>query len=595
MELEYPLKVKDTSPTLRDEIEGIPPSNNMKVFFHYPNGNRVEIGDVKNKASTIINSVKPELTAISLASGLTVGAKNEYLSSILSPEEAVNLEWGKSFLIISPTGTGKTNGLETISETAAKEIQVIYLTNRIACKIQIQKDLLSHRGFKNIPSELIDQIDLGDNLKVMTYQSFAKQHFKFERKQILLILDECHCLVEDSTFSTYPEQTLAFIRRNLDYTKRIYVTATPDDVLETICRIEALTNNKLTPITMDTKFQHLINIAERASTRIQHIYQMQENWDYLSFKVYNLAEKEKLIEYIKNAGENGRKSVLFINDIEQGKSLQEELPDCQHIYSDEDKRSELSQIAMNERFDSNTLITTKVAENGLSLHDEKLSIIVAESWDLVTLQQVIGRVRINRRNPRNIEVLIPDYSLSDLGVIKGKIYHQLVEARKAVKNPELHMEYFNGKTPYTYYSTMAHKVMINEIGLHTIEKQAAFIQQLMEEEMQNKHAFVRRVLALYHKEPEVPDTMLLDYSAVAECKDRIQTAWAIYKASIKDENALKQLKEALKSACNETRAYGKELKSNIQIDTVNDILSFADIKERVMPERRVFDIVESEA
>ena len=55
-------------------------------------------------------------------------------------------------------------------------------------------------------------------------------------------------------------------------------------------------------------------------------------------------------------------------------------------------------------------------------------------------------------------------------------------------------------------------------------------------------------------------------------------------------DALATLKADLKAACNETGAYPKELKSNIQVDTVNDILRFAGICEKVLPESKVYKI-----
>jgi hypothetical protein len=44
------------------------------------------------------------------------------------------------------------------------------------------------------------------------------------------------------------------------------------------------------------------------------------------------------------------------------------------------------------------------------------------------------------------------------------------------------------------------------------------------------------------------------------------------------------------SACNETGAYGKELKSNIQINTINKILKFADIQDSLNPGETIFSI-----
>ena len=67
------------------------------------------------------------------------------------------------------------------------------------------------------------------------------------------------------------------------------------------------------------------------------------------------------------------------------------------------------------KFSDRNLITTKVAENGVSLHDDELNLIVVETLDPITLKQVIGRARVNRKNPREITVLIPDYSMTDIG------------------------------------------------------------------------------------------------------------------------------------------------------------------------------------
>ena len=88
------------------------------------------------------------------------------------------------------------------------------------------------------------------------------------------------------------------------------------------------------------------------------------------------------------------------------------------------------------------------------------------------------------------------------------------------------------------------------------------------------------------------EELFLDYDITKACQQRIVSAWGKYKSSNCDPDALKALKEELKAACNETGAYPKELKSNIQIDTVNDILLFAGIHEIVSPEIRRFEITD---
>lgn len=535
------------------------------------------------------NINNPLLSALSLVTDYELGESDEYLVSIINGKDVDKLEYGESVCIFSPTGSGKTNAIVQIAYTLEKQGKIIFLTNRCACKIQLIKDFLKKYGIKEIPEELTDKLKLTENIEIMTYQDFAKKRHRYHRKKFLLICDECHCFAEDSTFSVYPQQMINFLKINLDNTKRIYLTATPDDVLPIIWDVEALSDKKLYPLTKDNFRDFFRNTPVADSTRIRHTYIMKSDWNYLTFKAYAPDKKENLIEYINKSCSNGQKALVFINDIASGSELKEQLANCQHIYSDEDKKAELHEIAINEKFMPETLITTKVAENGLSLHDEKLLLIVAETYDTITLQQIIGRARVNRRNPREITVLIPDYSLSNLGSIEGKLYMQLKEFQKAVENPDFAMQYLPQPNPYVYYDAILKKPVVNYIGYQQLQKQIDFIHSLKKSEQEEPHAFIRKVLSIYGKNTDSIDEMFIDYDTTKDCKQRILSAWEIFKSSDKDAEALKELKKSLKEACNETSAYSKELKSNIQIDTINEILRFAGINKRILPERRIFD------
>lgn len=535
------------------------------------------------------NINNPLFSALSLVTGYELGESDEYLVSIINGKDVDKLEYGESVCIFSPTGSVKTNAIVQIAYTLEKQGKIIFLTNRCACKIQLIKDFLKKYGIKEIPEELTDKLKLTENIEIMTYQDFVKKRHRYHRKKFLLICDECHCFAEDSTFSVYPQQMINFLKSNLDNTKRIYLTATPDDVLPIIWDVEALSDKKLYPLTKDNFRDFLRNTPVADSTRIRHTYIMKSDWNYLTFKAYAPDKKENLIEYINKSCSNGQKALVFINDIASGSELKEQLANCQHIYSDEDKKAELHEIAINEKFMPETLITTKVAENGLSLHDEKLLLIVAETYDTITLQQIIGRARVNRRNPREITVLIPDYSLSNLGSIEGKLYMQLKEFQKAVENPDFAMQYLPQPNPYVYYDAILKKPVVNYIGYQQLQKQIDFIHSLKKSEQEEPHAFIRKVLSIYGKNTDSIDEMFIDYDTTKDCKQRILSAWEIFKSSDKDAEALKELKKSLKEACNETSAYSKELKSNIQIDTINEILRFAGINKRILPERRIFD------
>jgi len=560
----------------------------MKNLIIYPVG--MNLDDALASSGELTEHLNnPELSALSLITGYKLGESDEYLISIINGKDVDMLEYGESICIFSPTGSGKTNAVIQIVFALAKQEKIIILTNRRACKIQLIKDFLRKCGLKEIPEELTDKLRISENIGVMTYQDFVKKRHRYHDKKLLLVCDECHCFAEDSTFSVYPQQMINFLKSNLDDTKRIYLTATPDDFLPMIWDIEALSDTKLYPLTKDNFRDFLRNTPVADSTRIRHTYIMKSDWRYLNFRAYAPDKKEDLIEYINKSCSDGQKALVFINDIAGGSDLKEQLGNCQHIYSDEDKKAELHDIAVNEKFESETLITTKVAENGLSIHDEKLSVIVAETYDLISLQQIIGRARVNRRNPREITVLIPDYSLSNLGSIEGRLYMQLKEFQKAVENPDFAMQYLPQPNPYIYYDAILKKPVVNYIGYQQLQNQIDFIQSLKVSEQEEPHAFVHKVLEIYGKHTDNIEEIFIDYDTTKECRQRILLAWEVFKESARDAESLKELKKSLKEACNETSAYPKELKSNIQIDTINDILAFAGIKERILPERKIFD------
>ncbi|MDD6097369.1 MAG: hypothetical protein PUB66_01355, partial [Oscillospiraceae bacterium] len=256
-----------------------------------------------------------------------------------------------------------------------------------------------------------------------------------------------------------------------------------------------------------------------------------------------------------------------------------------------DKKDEIMQLALEYSFRSDALIATKVAENGFSLHDEKLNLIVAETWDLITLQQVIGRARVSRKNPRKIEVLIPDYSLSELNQIEWMIRSQLKKFEEALSNPDIALQYNPTPNPYVYYSAVHKKPVVNEIGYKTLKKQLAYIASLKAEEAESPHAFLRKVLSLYEKEPVITDEMYINYDQINDFKCRAKAAWDKYKSSQNNEKDLNILKNELKSACNETKILDKELTTNIQISKVNDILKLAGINEAVATECRIFNVI----
>lgn len=541
--------------------------------------------------SAIENTPSPDVAAMFAAAGLSLGETNEYVSKILSVNDVQDLNPGESIIVISPTGSGKSEAIERIIQHLLAKKKVVFLTNRTINVIQVLKDFRSKLELDYIPDDALTEVCLNKNLEVMTYQKFIRYSKEYNDKELLLVLDECHSITEDSVFSLYGHKFLQYLHNNLDKTTRIYITATPYDVINIIWKLELLSKGTLSGITKHTSLNQIAHNRENLDTRIKRIYMMKPNWDYIEFKTYSPRDTEKLQNYINEFIDKENKVFIFVNDKDKGRKLQEKFDSSQHVYSSEDKAEEITRIALEAKFSPDTLIATKVAENGFSLHDDKLNLIVAETWDPVTLQQVIGRARVNRKKPRKIIVLIPDYSLADLNTIEWQVRNQLKKFQDAIDNPDAALEYQPNPNPYVYYSAIHKKPVVNELGYNTLKNQIYYLEDLKAEEEQTPHAFLRRVLSFYGKDATVTDEMYIDYDSRVEFNSRISDAWETFKAGQRGEDDLSILKEALKKTCNETHVYGKELKTNIQTSTVNDILKFAGINESISHERKTFDVI----
>lgn len=569
----------------------------MKVITSEPEGvyimpadSKYTIPELKERMITVVEEQQyAVLRFLSLVSDFKVGDEKQYIGQVIDLNKIPNL--GESMIIAAPTGSGKTKAIINIIKNA--NVPVVYLINRVAPLWQFKKDFIKATTSIDVPMETIDIASMGENITVLTYQKFAEIAYQYKGKECMIILDEVHCLLEDATFSIYPEKFIRYLKSNLNNTSRIYLTATPDAVSPGIAYVECTSeaDKALSIMTWDTEVKSVRYSYAYYDTRVKMVYSVKTNWDYIDFKLYSPDDTKELTDYIKTANDNGIKSLIYINDINKGKALQEALGNTQHVYSDDDKRKDIAEIAKNEKFTDKNLITTKVAENGISLHDDELNLIVVETLDLITLQQVIGRARVNRKKPRKITVLIPDYSYTDIGNAIASISVQLKKAKEATENPDNALEYADEYPALVYYDSKAKKPVVNAMAIKSLEYQLNFLKELRAEK-ETVHAFAQKVLETYDKSTVITDDMFLSYDRITDFKSKVSSAFDEYMNSEKNAEALDKLKTALKDACNSTKIYndGKTISSNIQISTVNDILKSAGIEFEVKPKIEIYGV-----
>jgi len=525
------------------------------------------------KVSEEINDSR--LTNIAFTTKYTIGNKNEYISSELDINKVKNLASGKSLLILSATGSGKTNAIAEICKMNVKHGKVMVLVNRSSCETQLIKDLLIK--FDKLKDPKLDvsgiaheALKIHPNLTVMTYQKFAYCRSLYEKKDYLFILDEVHALSEDSTYSNHCMRNVDFFIRNRKYTKRIYVTATPEYILPIICAIESCSDN--CPFLSEEPSIHDLS---KWRSNIEHLYIIPGNWDYLNFHYYDPNSIEKMCKYIaKEINKYKEKALIFINDINRGKKIKELLENnnckCQHLYSDPELKNELNEIAITEKLkdEIDIVIVTKVAENGISIHDLNLKYIVIESYDPIVIQQVIGRARVNKLNPKSIEAFIPDYTKSNFGSILFDLSNQIDDYECAVGNSEWTLEN-KPENPYVYFDSIQNKVLSNKLALYTLNRQYKEIEYLKDKCDVESHVFVKKILVLYKKENSFDESMSISYDAFVKCHELLVAACENFANSKQEDDDLNVLKNDCKDALN-TNGFKEKISSdNPQLKTLN--------------------------
>jgi hypothetical protein len=420
------------------------------------------------------------------------------------------------------------------------------------------------------------------NITVTTYQALAqREQIPIFRRGTVLILDECHYLFSDSTFSAIPMRIEAILRANLENTKRAYASATMENVVSELDVIEQFDNNNTHPPDRSLSF----------NTRIQHMYIMEGSWTHLNFRYYVYSDIDKLSEFLNDAANNGNKSAIFVRSKERGNTLKEKLIDSQFVYSSEEECEEPTDIALTEQFSCSNLVATKVLENGVSITDNDIGIVVIEEIDPISFMQFLGRVRIKRNTPRHLTVLIPDYKRSELMILARQCYDKLRTIKRVMQDPETCMQFYERYKPYVYYSENGPEA--NTLAYKEFMTLKSHINSLLDEEEQSPHAHIHFILKMLNLPQDISDSQFLAYDDIAAFKSGVRAAYEKFTASPELKADRDQLAKDLIEVVSRTRYYKKKVTgSQLQLDKINDILAQADIQANIISLGEAFKVVE---
>lgn len=294
-------------------------------------------------------------------------------------------------LINAPTGSGKTTFVtnDLARKVLDKGLYVLLLSNRSALELQQKYELIRKTDIPQPGAETLSNMQLFGHIILLTYQSVLSNLAELKKYPIgVVVFDEAHFFCSDSTFNAWTEQILTNLIITFWDCKRIYMTATPDDVKPIIAYEEACLFNT---IHNQGDPRYLYALGKEYSIRE---YYMPADYSYARLHFFH--QEESIINLIsKDNTEN--KWLIFTESKEKGRLMQRKIgKDATFIDSSIRNRDYRTFVdfARREMSEKRVLISTSVLDNGVNFNDLALKNIVIDSSDPVQLKQMLGRKRI---------------------------------------------------------------------------------------------------------------------------------------------------------------------------------------------------------
>lgn len=519
-----------------------------------------------------------------------IGNATHYLSDLFGQAELNHLKLGYSAIISTEVGTGKSTAILKIAAAMPGHENIYILSNRKYCLIQLKREYLKMIGMST--SNWNDDAVLGydtENVTFMTCQKLARKGpcYKFPSES-MIVLDEIHYLLNDAVFSSDPMIIQKILHWNKASTKRIYISATMDEVLDEIIQIES----KYEDSTNIHDIFRNNEIYKINKTLIDQIYLMESNWEHLCLKFYHYSDIDELATYLNENRTAGKKSLIFIRNKNRGEKLKEKLDDCEMVFSTDDEMPILSKISDRAEYSCGNLISTKVLENGISITDDKVDTIVIDELDPTVFKQFLGRVRNSRTKPRKLTLILPDYSLSELIQMQRQYYERIKEIQTVIKEPEYCMANIQTFFPYVYYDLVHNSPAPNYLALKKFKNLKNYVDARIEEEKINPHAHIHSIQRLLFLPEQIDDKQFLNYDDIATFKKGVTDAYESFENSPKQKADRDALAQALIKVVSNTNQYPKKITgSQLQLEKINDILSYAGIKNTIVFLGEQFGIV----
>lgn len=409
----------------------------------------------------------------------------KWVSEIVSERLVQRMQGNTPLFISSQTGSGKTTFIfENCIPAAEKEgKKVLYLCNRTALKNQIKKEAMKN-PWNN--STYVDGIKVAEYKEYYTEKGLSKEHkfglidiyayqemLNFSQNKVdeyaVVVMDEAHFFLADAKFNPFTELILDIVTSIFKHTRRIYLSATPQESFGVIYETEKYCHKRTTIDAWQCKYNPLYNANPEASNLHLGVIAVDEDYAYLQPRFFETAQE--LQKLILNNSE--AKWLIFVRAKDMASELVQKLnlPDGDITYYDADTDKELEQykrLIENEELAHRVTISTKVLDVGVNIKTENVNVVVFDD-DPIEIKQMVGRKRVKLDEDEKVLVYFHVPTIKELNKRKGCAENDLAEYQKtneeyqrgiyaSIKSPlyimdeKIHINYYyKVKTNYDFY------------------------------------------------------------------------------------------------------------------------------------------------
>lgn len=335
--------------------------------------------------------------------------ENQFISNLLNSESISRWENG-GYIIESQTGSGKSTLISTTLIPLAKrrDKRVAIIVPRTALAMQYKRDLA-----KEFDPDILNLLtDFGlqrhrafDNADVYLMHEFVDFDIRkeFEKKSNtyeFVVLDEVHAFVGDAAFNPYTFDILKFLVSTSEYSKRLYITATLDIILQEIVNME----DAIIPDKYTIKEAGYASLKEKVV-----LYRFKYNYSFLTLLLFS---KESVGIEELNKTQDGEKTLIFVQSKAKGMKMRDLLGKdrADFINAESKMESEAStfkDIISKGEFNKQFLIVTKFLDVGVNLLDEKINRVFVFHQYKEEVVQMLGRKRITKTDRVTLYLYIP--------------------------------------------------------------------------------------------------------------------------------------------------------------------------------------------